>query len=123
MGDKTFSRIVSSMRANNNPISTDNHKYDKHFKKWCEGKTPEEIAKTVNRSKQTDSTKALTKPEAKKALQKIRVLKAKVKPVPITRTKRDKLKEKFLKQQRKEFEDKFKTSCRCSHIKSAGNGL
>jgi len=130
-GGKTYSRIIQSVRATNQPVGSAHHKYDKHFKKWCEGKTPEEILEAVDppkrkRTSKTDHVKTLSKKETKIISTKV----ASAKVVPVTKTKemlkaeRDKrIKEKYEQMKKQKLADSLKSNCRCAHIKSVGNGL
>lgn len=131
-GGKTYSRIIQSVRVNNQPVGPQYHKYDEHFKKWCEGKTPEELKQLLIPPKRSKASsigrKSLPKNEAKTISNKI--LTAKVKPAKITMTKEMKkaeqdkrVKEKYEQMKRQKLVDSLKSHCRCRHIKSAGNGL
>lgn len=132
-GGKTYNRIVQSIRVTSHPVGPEHHTYDKHFKEWCKGKTSEEIQRVKSPLKRTKAStaghgKVLSKGEAKAIGKK--VITAKVKPVPITKTKEMKaadrdelLREKLRQMERQKLIDGLKPGCRCDHIKSVGNGL
>ena len=134
LGSNPYKRAMQAARANN-LAGPQYHLHDKHFKKWCEGKSPEEIAEAIGSKKQkstqkTSSTKVLSKKEAKAAVQKAKAITASVAPVPITKTKEvkkkereEQLKEKYREMQREKFVNSFKSHCRCDDVKSVGNGL
>ena len=102
-----YKRVVQAARANN-LAGTQHHLYYKHFKEWCKGKSPEEIAAEISPqkhvgTKKTSPPKVLSKEEAKAATQKLQAVTASVAPVPITKTKQiqDKEQDEQLKEQRK----------------------
>lgn len=128
-GGKIFSRVIQSARINNEPIGPEHHLHNKQFKKWCEGKSAEEILAAIEspkRKKKKELVKKISSKESKAFVGKI--VAAKV--TPVTKTKEmikaemeQRAKEKLKKMEQQKLIDSLTPFCRCDHIKSSGSGL
>jgi len=123
MGNDALDSNIHKQFVKTNDSVDSQHLHNKHFKKWREVKSSEKI--TVISSKKQKSTK-----KVKTAVQKTKATMTLVASVSAIKTKKMKeeeqnkrLKEKYLRIQKEKFINRYKTHCRCDHIKSVGNGL
>lgn len=150
-GMKVYGYVLQSarMQKGGSKIGPGHHMYDEHFKKWCEGKSKEEIEAALQKQK-SKQKKKISQDEAKAVLNKTGEVKQAVskavaspenvkketaskktvktsvavsKTVGVTKPKDADLKEKWRKMQIQKLADALKGDGRLDEIKSVGNGL
>ena len=82
---KVYLRVLQSARVNGKQIGPQYHMHDKHFRKWCEGKTEEEIREAImtpkERKLREKEAKAQAKASEKAAKKKTKKISDKVQKV------------------------------------------
>ncbi|HAW52136.1 MAG TPA: hypothetical protein DCX54_07395, partial [Flavobacteriales bacterium] len=89
-GGKTYSRIIQSARASNEPIGPHHHVHDKHVKQWEKlqaSKVKDKPEPVESKAESKPKTKLISKEKSKAVIEKAKAASAVVKTVAPTKTK------------------------------------